>query len=142
MKIRKATMKDVKELLNLVNNTENLSGDKNDSYEVYTLKQYIEGPISNLFVADINGEIVGFILIEVWKKAKYTYVTDIAVDKRFRGKHIGYNLMIYAEKFAKNQGSKYFFYYMQENNKAMERMSAKLGYKKGRKFIFYSKEIK
>lgn len=142
MKIRKATMKDLKNILKLVNKSENLAGDRNDSYEVYTIKQYIEGPISKLFVAEVDGKIVGFILIEIWKKAKYSYIADIAVAKKFRGKHIGHDLMVFAEKFAKKQGSKYFFYYMQENNEAMEKMSNKLGYKRGKKFIFYSKELK
>ncbi|MBS3072651.1 GNAT family N-acetyltransferase [Candidatus Pacearchaeota archaeon] len=142
MIIRKARKSDLKEILSLFNNSKELAGDKNDSYETYTIKQYIHGPVFKTFVAEVNGEIVGVISIELWKKAKYSYLDNIVVAKKFRGQKIGYLLMCYAEKFIKKQGSKYFFYYTEEGNKAMQKMSDKLNYKKGKKFIFYSKYIK
>lgn len=142
MRIRKANIKDLKAIFKLVSSSENLAGDKNDVYETYTIKQYIQGPIVKTFVVEIEKHIIGVIFIEIWKKAKYSYIPDIVIDKKFRGKCIGYKLMNYAENYAKEEGVKYLFSYVEENNKIAQKMNIKLKYKPGNKFIYYSKELK
>lgn len=142
MKIRRAMMKDIKEIFRIISSSENLSGDENDIYEIYTIKQYVQGPIVKTFVVDIDKKIVGVIFIEIWKKAKYAYIPDIAIDKRFRGQGLGYKLINYAEEYAKRHGVKYFFGYLEEDNRIAQKMFVKLNYKPGKKFIYYSKELK
>lgn len=142
MKIRKAKMGDLKEILKLFNSSKNLIGQDDGYYSDYHIKQYIQGPVFKTFVVEIDKEIVGVALIQVWKKAKYSYLENVVIKKEFMGRGIGKTLMIFLENYVKKGGSNFYFYYSEENNKVMHKLSSKLNYKKGKKFVFYSKELK
>lgn len=139
MKIRKANMKDLKDILWMFNNTKEMVGSDGGYYVKDNIKQYIQGPVFVTFIAEVDKKIAGVILIQVWKKAKYTYIENIVVKKEFRGKRIGYELMKFVDDYYKKKGSKFIFFYTEENNKVMKQLSKKFNYNKGKKYVFYSK---
>jgi N-acetylglutamate synthase-like GNAT family acetyltransferase len=111
-------------------------------YKAYHIKEYIEGPIFNTFVAEINKEIIGVVLIIIFKKAKYLYVENLIVKKEFRKSGVASNLESYVENIAKKNKLNLIYFYSEENNKAMAKLSKKLKFIEGKKWSFFWKEIK
>ena len=69
-------------------------------------------PRKTLFVAQIDKELVGLVLVElktniddpIFKPRKYMYISEIAVAASHRGLGIGRSLMENAHQWAQNQG--------------------------------------
>jgi len=142
MKIRKATKKDAKEILKLFNSDLYLTANDELHYKDYMIEEYLTNPVNKLIVAELNGKVVGTMLAEFWKKAKYVYANDLVVDKKHQRKGIGLQLCNYMEKLAKKQGCNLIFFFTEVKNKKLQKMAKKMKYERGKKFYFYSKEIK
>lgn len=68
------------------------------------LEDIINSECTNLFVVEENNEIIGTLSL-VFNKiptGKKTWIEDVVVDKTFRGKGIGKELILFAIKYAKN----------------------------------------
>lgn len=141
VKIRKATKKDLPKILKLFNNDPYLTGNKDLKYKKNHVLEYITNPVNKLFVAEIGNKIVGVILGEFWKTAKYVYLSDLIIDKKYQKKGTGTILHNYVENLAKKQGYKLIYFLTEVKNKKMHKMAKRLKYQKGKKFDFFSKEF-
>jgi N-acetylglutamate synthase-like GNAT family acetyltransferase len=142
IRIRKAAKKDLTKILNLFNSSSNLTGDDKLHYKKYHIKEYIEGPIFNTYIAEINKEIAGVILIIIFKKAKYLFIENLIVKEDFRKQGIGSKLIGHVESLAKKYKIKLIYFYSEENNTIIKNFSENNRFKKAKKFCFFWKEIK
>ena len=97
---------------------------------------------NKLIVAELNKKVVGVMLAEFWKKARYVYANNLVVDKKYQRKGIGLQLCNYMENLAKKQRCNLMFFFTEVGNKKLQKMAKKMKYERGKKFYFYSKEIK
>jgi len=142
VRIRKASKKDGREVLNLLNSDVNLVGDETFKYRESHFKEYLKNPVNKLFVAEINHKIVGLILVEFWKIAKYVYLNDLVIDRDHRRRGIATKLMKHVESIAKKQKMKFLFGFSEINNKKTHQLLGKLNYRLGKKFYFFSKTLR
>lgn len=141
-KIRRTNLNDAEKLLNLINSSQQLTGDDEIQYTKEMIIEYITNPINLFYVYEIDNKIAGIVLAEFWKKAKFVYLTIIIVDEEHQGKGIGKKLMNYIEELAKKHNMGALYGYTEINNEKMKNLFSKLNYKKGKKYFFYSKVLK
>lgn len=140
-KIRLATEKDIEDIVRLHNSDPNLSGDdKTDFCEFEDITDYLKNNITKIFVYEFNGKIIGFLIAQF--NTKYIYLIVILVDREYRGKGIGKELMNYLEEKTNEQNIPLIETFTGINNKKMQDIFEKRGYKKGKTFLYYSREMK
>lgn len=139
MKIRKAVKKDIPRILRLFNSELFLTGNDELRYNKNHIEEYVTNPVGRFFVYEVDGKIVGAILVELRKKAKYIYLDDIIVDRKYRKQGIGSKLMDYIENLAKKEKIKLLFGFTEISNKPIHKLLKKRGYERGKKFYFFSK---
>jgi len=142
MTLRLANKKDSLKLLRMFNSDRNLTGNDEVRYTKGHISEYISNPVNKLFLYTKVNKIVGALLAEFWKKAKYVYINILIVDKKYRGGGVGSKLIEYVEDLAKKQGMNLIFMYSEETDKPMHNLSNKLNYQKGKKSYFFSKQLK
>jgi len=144
MIIRKATKKDIRRIVELLNSSENLAGNEGDSEGWYKsdILDFLSHKLYIVFVCELDKKIVGVSVMELHKIARHVYYYAMVVDENYRGKGIGSKMMDYAENFAKKKKVLFTWGFVEENNTAMKKLFAKRGYKEGKKFIYFSKELK
>lgn len=113
--IRRAVLPDLDTIMNIIKDTiaEMHSYDNYQWDEEYPNKQDFKDDINegNLFVAEENGSVVGFLCInkkepveykgQKWSLEKEAYILHrLAVDIQHRKEQIGFKLMRFAEEFA------------------------------------------
>jgi ribosomal protein S18 acetylase RimI-like enzyme len=111
--------------------------------EGYPRRDILEKDIqkSELYGAYINGTLAGFAVInsaqdKQYESIRWQYgilylvVHRLQIDPTFRGQGIAYDLMIYAEKLAKEQGAKAIRLDTRHDNTPAIKLYEKLGYKK------------
>jgi len=71
------------------------------------LRAYLQDPDRSLFVAEIDGEVVGYIALDVaftfHREGKQVRVVSLVVDRLHRGRGLGKLLLQSAEVWAKEQ---------------------------------------
>ncbi|MBD3247119.1 GNAT family N-acetyltransferase [Candidatus Pacearchaeota archaeon] len=94
MKIRKATKKDVKEVVGLFRK-EYAKPPYNEKWPKKAAQKYVGGKSEYFFVAVENNEIVGFIQgnIYSWYDGLRGHINEIVVDSKYQGKGIGKGLL-------------------------------------------------
>ena len=90
----------------------------------------------------IDEKIVGAVAMQIWKKAKYFYIDVIVIDSDYKRKGVGTKLMEYVEGLSKEQGADLIWFFSEEKDLPMHKLSEKLNYVRGKKFQFFSKELK
>ena len=103
---RKATVKDVKEIeflftqmLFTIYKKPEIKG-----YEKGYLDRFFSGLKDCIFVAELNGSVIGYISINANNDTKqYLYIDDFCVDKDFRNKGIGTKLINMVENLLKKK---------------------------------------
>ena len=142
MKIRKATLKDAKMILELFNSDKNLWGTniKCEMYNFGEIKYYIKDKNSFVVVCETDNKIVGAFFAESWKD--YIHLDDIVVDKKHRHHGIGRQMLGYLENLAKRERGNLIELITNVNNKKMQKLLRKNKYRRGKKFFFYFKELK
>ena len=111
MKIRKASLKDVNNIFQLMKLNKELKNSTNCSYfDKKFLKTIITDKGIIFLVVEDNKKVLGVLGAAVWKKEKICYADFIFIDKRYRGKGVGLELHKYFIKNLKKEGI--FFYKM------------------------------
>jgi len=144
MKIRKGKLKDVKELLNLLNNTPELQGvGEKDSYTLSYLVGTIKSKDRNLvLIAEEKGEIIGFLLAELWKNKKFSFLCDMFVKADYRNKRVASMIQEEYEKICKKLKIEDIDALVLLTNKKMQNWCKKHNFNQGNKFFYYSKKLK
>jgi len=140
MKIRKATLKDARKILNLLNESSNLRGNDRENYELQDVIDYINNKLNKIFVYELDKKIVGVFISQFWKT--YVYLHLIAVDNKYQGKGIGKDLFNFLENLARKYKRELIEVDTEINNKVMKSLLEGRQYKRGKEFLFYSKIIK
>ena len=135
--IRRVTKKDIKYLYKLLNRTDEILGDKDDLYSIQTITDYINRKHDVFLVYTINKKIVGTIYAQFY--TEYIYEAIGVVDPKYRKKGIATKLLKRIEEIAKNKGINFIEGFVEVSNKKMQKLYEKLGYIKGKPFIWYSK---
>ena len=134
---RKATVKDVKEIeflftqmLFTIYKKPEIKG-----YEKGCLDRFFSGLQDCIFVAELNGSVIGYISINANNDTKqYLYIDDFCVDKNFRNKGIGTKLLNMVENYAKEIGINDICLHVEKTNT----LAKNLYYKNG--FNIYSEQ--
>jgi ribosomal protein S18 acetylase RimI-like enzyme len=98
------------------------------------------------YVAEENGEIVGYIGFLIWtnisyfKIRKYGYIDEIVVDKKHRKTGIARQLLDFTEELFRKRGIRYIQLRVELKNEIAQKAWEKMGFK--RDSIEYLKEIK
>lgn len=98
----------------------------------------IERESSDILVAELDGAITAFALIEERETAKlagvaprrYAFLMDICVDEKLRGQGVGSALLAACEEWARRRGLEYLELNVLEANEAARRLYERTGYKK------------
>lgn len=134
-------MKDAKRILELLNSDDNLSVNMTrGDYRGEDIKDYIAKKINQTFVYEEDGKVVGVVVSQFW--TTYFHLNLIVIDKNYRGKGIGAQLVKHVETLAKKRGIGYVELVTEEKNSQMQRLMDKLNYRKGNKFLSYCKDLK
>ncbi len=143
MKIRKAKVKDINPLYNLMNSAKELSpaGSRN-FFPTWYIKARIENPIVYFIVAEENNKIIGMLDAEIWKKERYSEFSTIAVWKKFRRRGVGTLLFENYIKFIKKTRINYIVSITNFNNSKMQKFFKKHGFHRRELLYFYDKELK
>ena len=142
MKIRKATEKDALRILELLNSDPNLVGDEDIKFSPYHVKEYLSSPITRVYIVEKDKKVIGLVISEFWKTAKYAYINQVVVDKDYRRRGIGKALMKFIENLAKKEKMNIIFCFSEVDNKKTHKLFGKLNYKKGKRFFFFSKSLR
>lgn len=129
------------------------SVDKNRRTGIEVAKKYIKhirkeifGKKGGIFVAEFDNEIAGLITMYIdeneieEKEGMHVYISDLVVRKKYREQGIGQKLMLYAEKFAKENRIKEIHLTVLDKNTSALDLYLKKGYK--RKMISLIKKLK
>ncbi len=84
-----------------------------------------------VFVAEINGEFAGFVDIEPFpSEDEYTaLLAGIAVQREFRGRGIGSDLMRFALRFAKAVGFRRIIIFSKKDNIPAKKLYERFGFR-------------
>ncbi|MEK6819766.1 MAG: GNAT family N-acetyltransferase [Nanoarchaeota archaeon] len=141
MKIRKAKEDDKEKILELLNSEPATLEENEMPYDEECAEEYIKGKSFETFVCEISGEIAGVVIAHVRRIGRYAELYNLVVNKKYRKKGIGIRLMNFMEEHLRKFNIEEMFLYTLYNNDAMQKLSNKLKYKKGKKFLTYSKVL-
>lgn len=143
MKIRKGRKSDFQKLWKILTKAPELQSDpKGETYDKYWLNDVLNSTRDNLvLIVEDKDKFVGFAIVHYLKGVKQSIINDIFVIEEYRKKGVASKLIEECEKDAKKQGFEYVTGLVRTNNKKMQKLQEKLGYKKGNKFYFYEKVI-
>lgn len=124
LEIRKALPTDVSTLAKI----------ERSCFEYYVLteshfKKILKSHSSKIFVATLNQEIAGFLMMMTRVNSKQARIYSLAVDEKFRNNRIGSHLISYCENEAKNLGRKSIILEVMKGNSEGIKFYQKHGYK-------------
>lgn len=143
MNIRKGKLNDLEEICRLYEvlftNMANLQSDyiKVVPQDENFIKQVINDDIYNIFVAEENNKLLGFIIVQEMKTReykcivphKYSYIVDIVVDTNSRSKGIGKLLLEEVKTWSKNKNLDYVELSVLSNNYKAIKLYENFGFK-------------
>lgn len=141
MIIRKEKLSDSKELLRLLN----VAPELQTSWEGNTYsKEWVKTAITNkeqdlVLIAEEKAKIAGFILAEMWKKKKYSFLSDLFVRAEYRKKGVAITLMKEYEKICRKERLRRVMLLTTVSNTRMQGFIEKRGIKKEINFIYMKK---
>jgi ribosomal protein S18 acetylase RimI-like enzyme len=119
-----------------VREIENYNGQRMDRHDFL---QFVRSRTALMFVAENDGKVVGY--ITVYKAGNYFYLPYAVVDRRWRGRGVGSELLKYVERLAEKSGAAYILMSVYKDNSKVHSILNKHGYKASRELIQYSKVI-
>ena len=143
MKIRKAKLKDIEQLLKIGRKTEEFEMDKEESFfwSKEQLTNWIKSKDDVTLLAEKDNKIIGFILMAHHVPTGKVTWENAWVDPTERGKSIAKKLYTEAEKKLKRNGAIYICGMTKPSSKLSIKMQEKVGFKQGLKFIWMGKLI-
>jgi ribosomal protein S18 acetylase RimI-like enzyme len=140
--IRKGKLTDAKELLRLMNSSPELqSSPDGNTYTPRWIKSSLTNPINLVLIAEIDDEIDGFLMAELWKDRGNSYLADIYIKPEFRKQGLSTMLQKEFEKICKENNISHIFLLTLTTNKRMQKHIEKKHYKKGNKMFIYEKNL-
>jgi N-acetylglutamate synthase-like GNAT family acetyltransferase len=142
--IRKADIKDSKEILNLLVKTPELQGSEEvDSLytEEYVIDTINDKDMNLVLIAEENNKVIGMIMAEIWLKKKYSFLTNFVVDLDYRKKGIGKQIYNEYENICKELELKNIVALIHKTNVIMQKFCESKGYNKGHEMYYYDKEL-
>ena len=129
--IRKMTVDDISAVVNLDQKSFSLPWpERSFRFEL------AENPASRCWVADVDGKIVGMVV--VWLILEEAHVATLATDPDYRRRGIGKRLLAYALRQLFQDGARSSFLEVRESNVAAQEMYLKFGYEvTGRRRRYY-----
>jgi ribosomal protein S18 acetylase RimI-like enzyme len=137
LKIRKAKFGDINTLVKLTKTPEFIFPGGSDFAKKY-LKDFIQRGI--FFVAEENKKVAGFVSAQI-TLGKELWIDMLVVDKKERRRGIGTKLVKKIIKIARNRKMKMVFLDAPLFNKNTIHFYKKLGLKKEKKFVWFTKEF-
>ena len=136
IKIREATKTDAADLRRLNEKFNGVSDISVDQIE-YSIEN---NDHEEVFVAELEGVIVGFCCVQVFKsfcyEVNYAEITEIYINDRFQGRGIGTMLLRYAERFFETENIKGFQLFTGGENVTAQSFYEKAGYKKTSEIMY------
>lgn len=144
MIIRKADIKDIVEIENLLYQVNNVHAEKRPDifklgekkYSAEELRSIINNDETPVFVADDNNRIIGYIFCVFIKSKggamqpiKTLYIDDLCVSENLRGHHIGSKLYDFVLKFAQKNNCYNVTLHVWECNSLAKSFYKKCGFK-------------
>ncbi|MBR6069591.1 MAG: GNAT family N-acetyltransferase [Ruminococcus sp.] len=99
--------------------------DETEGYESGYLDKFFGGG-DVIYVAVSDGEVVGYISVEVYPD--YVYLDDLSVTEAFRGMGIGTKLIKFAERYAADSSVSSAALHVERTNTAARYLYQRLGY--------------
>lgn len=143
MNIRKADIKDVYDIKRLYRQLIARLAELAPLYRIDAeqdedfIKDAVSGCGSDILVAEENGAILAFALLESREprhagaaRRKHAFLMDICVDEEQRGRGIGSALLAASEEWAREKGLEYIELNVLEANSAAWRLYERNGFKK------------
>ena|SRR3989338_7766667 len=139
--IRLANKKDAGRILRMLNSAPELRGGK-QGYTKEMVNEYISNKNFKIFIYESDKKIAGISLAQFWKKAKYVYLFDLIIKRKYREKGIATILMNHLELEAKKQKMNLVYGHVHKDNKKMQNLLSRIKYKRGKENVYYSKVLK
>lgn len=153
MNIRKGTIKDYDDVLNLLGQLEKVEVKFDNNLRIgyfateegkSATRKAIRKRNVIFLVAENNNKVVGFVLGKVskqvwWNRRPVGFIDDVVVDSNYRGQGIGQMLLLEFEKIAKSQGAFYIRLLAFPNNLPAVNFYKKDGFSEYS--VYYQKEI-
>ena len=144
MRIRKATIKDADDLINIGNSVEEFKVDSegNTFWDKKPLVNWIKSNKDIILIAEDKGKIIGFVMFACHTPTGKTTWENAWMHPDYRGKGIIDKLYNKAEIELKKEGTKYIFGLAKPSSKASIKMQKRLGFDEGLKFVWMGKVLK
>ena len=142
MEIRVANKKDFNQIAKILVQ-ESSKKPFNEKYNIKTaIKQINELSNGEIYLAENNKEVMGFIASEITKDNKSkAYIKKLWIKKIYQSKGVGTNLVDFIEKRYKKKGVKIIRLVSKKSSKAFN-FYKKLKYKEYKDLVFMEKKIK
>ena len=142
MEIRVANKKDFNQIAKILVQ-ESSKKPFNEKYNIKTaIKQINELSNGEIYLAENNKEVMGFIASEITKDNKSkAYIKELWIKKIYQSKGVGTNLVDFIEKRYKKKGVKTIRLVSKKSSKAFN-FYKKLKYKEYKDLVFMEKKIK
>lgn len=103
--------------------------DNAEGYKPGDLDYYFSGGEDWICVAEIEGQLAGFLSIEVHREEQnYLYYDDFSVSGQYRGRGIGAQLMDRAEEYCRALGFDAIVLHVEKGNAGARRLYEKRGF--------------
>ncbi|HII30027.1 hypothetical protein COT48_00380 [Candidatus Woesearchaeota archaeon CG08_land_8_20_14_0_20_47_9] len=142
MRIRKGKPSDAAVLLKLLNADELQSGLEDSTYTLEWVNACLTSPNTDLvLVAEEEGQIIGFLIAEIWRKKHFSYLSDIYVRPELRKGGVASALLNKYKAFCNEQDLRFIQCAVLTSNRGMQGWCKAHGFKRGREFYFYGKRL-
>jgi ribosomal protein S18 acetylase RimI-like enzyme len=110
-------------------------------YSEAALRSFIKSP-NDIYLAALAGEILaGYFLVTYNPYLKEAYLIDMVVKPEFRGQGVANRFFHTAIEQLKAKGCTWTWALVHEDNAKMMEIMEKKGFVKGKKFVFFHKQL-
>jgi len=141
--LRDGKIEDAAPLLKMLNSADELQvNEKGGAYTKDWISDALLDKKRNLtIIVEDCGKIAGFLIAEIWKNKRYSFLNDIYINPNHRKGGIATRLMNEYEKRLKKLKINSIIELVLTTNETMHKFSEKSGFKKGNTFYIYEKKL-
>ena len=140
LKIRKAKISDIPRLIKLCYNVKEIRDYSGMKYDRKYFLSYLTVKNRVVCICEIDGKLAGAMNVE-FNPGVYTFLNNIVVNKKFRGKGAGGALLKHLERESKKTHAKAVMFLVYGWNKNMRKIVEHYNYKHGKELYIYSKKL-